>query len=346
MTEELEYTKRDFMSSQEVRWCPGCGDYSILSSIQMAMAEIGKKREDVVFVSGIGCSSRFPYYMNTYGMHTIHGRAPAIASGLKVHNPDLSIWVATGDGDALAIGGNHIIHTLRRNIDMNIIMFNNEIYGLTKGQYSPTTKKGVVTKSTPYGTVDRPFTPAALALGAGATFYARAIDTDPIHLKKILIEAAKHKGSAFIEVYQNCVIFTDKLHDAYTNRKTRDDNTVKLVHGRPMIFGRDKNKGLRLNGFTPEVVTIGENGVTEADLIVHDETDKNEAFMLSNMRFPELPVPLGIFRKVNSPVYDEDCKSQMQEITDQKGAGSMKSLLYGGDVWEVQASNSPMKDLV
>ena len=335
--ETPKYSKNDFVSSQEVRWCPGCGNYSILSSVQMAMAEIGEPKEKIVFVSGIGCSSRFPYYMNTFGMHCIHGRAPAIASGLKVQNPDLSVWVVTGDGDALAIGGNHIIHAIRRNIDMNILMFNNEIYGLTKGQYSPTTRRGTVTKSTPYGSLDRPFCAAALSLGAGASFYARAIDTDPLHLKDILIAAHAHQGTAFIEVYQNCVIFSDKIHDPYTNRKTRDDNTIKLVHGQPMIFGKNKDKGLKLEGLRPVVVTLGENGITEKDLIVHDETDRNEAFMLCNMRFPELPVPLGIFRNVKSAVYDEDLIKQMDEVTAQKGGkGNMQKMLESGTTWDVK----------
>jgi 2-oxoglutarate ferredoxin oxidoreductase subunit beta len=331
-----EYKKSDFVSTQEVRWCPGCGDYSILAAVQMTMPKIGKKKEDICFVSGIGCSSRFPYYMNTYGMHTIHGRAAAIASGLKVQNPNLSVWVATGDGDALAIGGNHMIHLLRRNLDINVIMFNNEIYGLTKGQYSPTTKKGSTSKSSPYGSIDRHFTPAALTLGAGATFYARCIDTDPKHLGKILEEAAAHKGTAFVEVYQNCVIYTNKLHDPYTGRQTRDENTIKLEHGKPMIFGKNKDKGLVLDGLSPKVVMIGENGITEKDLIVHDETDHNEAFMLSNMKFPDLPVPLGIFRKVEESVYEVDHDLQIEEITKLKGKGTMNDLLNSGNTWDVK----------
>lgn len=335
MTDIPVYSKKDFISDQEVRWCPGCGDYSILASVQNAVGKIGKKKEDIVFVSGIGCSSRFPYYMNTFGMHTIHGRAPAIASGLKTQNPNLSVWVATGDGDALAIGGNHIIHALRRNIDLNIIMFNNEIYGLTKGQYSPTSKKGTKSKSSPYGVVDIPFNTAALALGSGATFFARTIDTDPKHMEETFIAAANHKGVSFVEVYQNCVIYTNKLHDEYTSRKTRDNTTVRLEHGKPLIFGKDKDKGIRLNGFTPEVVTIGENGVTEADLIVHDEKDHNEAFMLSNLTYPDFPVPLGVYRSISKPVYDQDVEAQIDEITELKGAQTMKDLLNSGDTWTV-----------
>ncbi|MCK5882589.1 MAG: 2-oxoacid:ferredoxin oxidoreductase subunit beta [Bacteriovoracaceae bacterium] len=336
MMSEVCYSKKDFISNSEVRWCPGCGDYSILASIQAAICNIDKKREDICFVSGIGCSSRFPYYMDTYGMHTIHGRAPAIASGLKVHNPNLSVWVATGDGDGLSIGGNHMIHTLRRNIDLNIIMFNNEIYGLTKGQYSPTTKKGTKTKSSPWGSIDRPFNPAALTLGAGSTFYARTIDTDPKHMKMCFERAAAHKGTSFVEVYQNCVIFSNKIHDAYTSRLTRDDNTVRLEHGKAMVFGKKLDKGIILEGVTPKVVTIGEDGITEKDLMVHDENDHNEAFILSNMRFPELPVPIGVFRDVERCVYDIDHEAQMAEVKEAKGEGKMQNLLNSGNTWTIE----------
>ncbi|HLE10644.1 MAG: 2-oxoacid:ferredoxin oxidoreductase subunit beta [Bdellovibrionales bacterium RIFOXYD12_FULL_39_22] len=335
MSETTTYTKKDFVSDQEVRWCPGCGDYSILSAVQTAMTQIGKKREDICFVSGIGCSSRFPYYMNTFGMHTIHGRAAAIASGLKIQNPNLSVWVATGDGDAMAIGGNHLIHALRRNVDINIIMFNNEIYGLTKGQYSPTTKRGVITKTTPYGVVDHPFVPASLALGCDATFFARAIDTDVKHLTSLVVEAANHKGTTFIEIFQNCVIFSDGIHEAYAGKATRDDNTIKVEHGKPMIFGKERNKGIILRGTRPEVVTIGENGITEKDLLVHDKTDDNMAYMLSRMKFPELPVALGIFRQVSAPSYEMDVEAQIAQVTSKKGAGNMKSLLHSGQTWNV-----------
>ncbi len=336
MSETITYTKKDFVSDQEVRWCPGCGDYSILSAIQTAMTQIGKKREDICFVSGIGCSSRFPYYMNTFGMHTIHGRAAAIASGLKIHNPNLSVWVATGDGDAMAIGGNHLIHALRRNIDIKIIMFNNEIYGLTKGQYSPTTKEGVVTKTTPYGVIDHPFTPASLALGCDATFFARTIDTDIKHMTSVILEAAAHKGSAFVEIYQNCVIFSDKIHDPYTNKATRDDNTVKVEHGKPMIFGKEQNKGLILVGTKPQVVTIGEKGITEKDLMVHDKSDDNMAYILSRMKFPELPVALGVFRQVTKSSYEADLEGQIATVTAKKGPGNMKALLASGQTWDVR----------
>jgi 2-oxoglutarate ferredoxin oxidoreductase subunit beta len=336
MTQVPEYKKKDFISDQEVRWCPGCGDYAILSAVQMSMTKIGKRKEDIVFVSGIGCSSRFPYYMDTYGMHTIHGRAPAVATGLKIHNPNLSVWVITGDGDGMSIGGNHLIHMIRRNVDLNVILFNNEIYGLTKGQYSPTSRPGLVTKSTPYGSLDRAFKPASLALGAGSTFIARTIDTDPKHMSDVFEVAAQHKGCSFIEVYQNCVIFNDKVHEQYTNRSMRDDFTVRLEHGKPMIYGKDSNKGLMLKGSKLEVVTIGENGITEKDLLVHDETDDNLAAILSQLEGGKYPVPLGVLRKVSAPSYEVQVEAQIKSIVDKKGKGDMKKLLFSGDTWEVK----------
>ena len=338
MTENPVYKKKDFVSDQEVRWCPGCGDYAILSSIQLAMTKIGKKKEDIVFVSGIGCSSRFPYYMNTFGMHTIHGRATAIASGLKTHNPNLSVWVMTGDGDALSIGGNHFIHTIRRNTDVNVVIFNNEIYGLTKGQYSPTTKLGHVTKSTPFGAVDNPFVPGAVALGAGATFYARTLDTDPKHMQEVFLAASKHKGTSVVEVLQNCVIFNDKVHQDFTNRETREERTMRLEHGKPMIFGAEKNKGIRLNGLTPEVVTIGENGVKEEDLLVHDahNMDDTLAHMLTRFDTSRMPLPLGVFREVNAPVYEDLVHAQINDQTEKKGRGKVADLISSGETWEVK----------
>ncbi len=336
MSEVPSYKKKDFVSDQEVRWCPGCGDYAILASIQLAMTKIGKQKEDIVFISGIGCSSRFPYYMNTFGMHTIHGRAPGFASGLKIHNPDLAIWVVTGDGDGMSIGGNHLIHAVRRNLDMNIILFNNEIYGLTKGQYSPTSEIGLFTKSSPYGSIDRPFNPAALVMGAGSTFYARTIDTDPKHMQDVFVEASKHKGTSFIEVLQNCVIFNDKVHDVHTNRATRDDNTVRVVHGEPMIFGKENDKGIMLDGVQPKMVTIGEGGVTEADLLKHDQTNYNVANMLSLMKAPDFPVTLGVLKQVDAPIYDQQLCEQVKFVTEKKGKGDMKSLLMSGDTWEVK----------
>jgi 2-oxoglutarate ferredoxin oxidoreductase subunit beta len=334
MSEMPKYKKSDFVSDQEVKWCPGCGDYAILSAVQLAMTKLGRKREDIAFVSGIGCSSRFPYYMNTYGMHTIHGRAPAFASGLKLHNPNLSVWVITGDGDGMSIGGNHLIHAIRRNVNMNIILFNNEIYGLTKGQYSPTSEVGLVTKSTPYGAVDRPFTPGSLALGAGATFFARTIDTDPKHMQEVFLAAEAHQGTSFIEVFQNCVIFNDKVHDQYTNRQTRDEHTIRLKHGEPMIFGKEVRKGIKMNGVSPEVVTL-EEGADESALLVHDETSINIANMLCRMDEQTHPVPLGILRQVEAPVYDSAVKDQISQVTEKKGKGSMESLLNSGDTWEV-----------
>lgn len=330
-----EYKKKDFVSDQEVRWCPGCGDYAILSSVQMAMTKIGKKKEDIVFVSGIGCSSRFPYYMNTYGMHTIHGRAPAFATGVKCANPNLEVWQITGDGDGLSIGGNHLIHVLRRNVDINIILFNNEIYGLTKGQYSPSSKMGLVTKSTPYGSIDRAFNPASLCLGAGASFYARTIDTDPKHMMETFIAASQHTGTSMVEVLQNCVIFNDKVHDTETNRETRDDYTIRLEHGKPMIFGKENNKGLRLKGLRPEVVTIGENGVTESDLLVHDESDEFLSHMMANLIGPEFPLPLGILKKVTAPCYVSMMHEQIATVKTKRGEGDMTKLLNSGETWQV-----------
>ncbi len=336
MTQVPEYKKKDFITDQEVRWCPGCGDYAILSAVQMAMTKIGRKKEDIVFVSGIGCSSRFPYYMDTYGMHTIHGRAPAIATGLKLQNPNLSVWVVTGDGDGMSIGGNHLIHAIRRNVDLKILLFNNEIYGLTKGQYSPTSRPGLVTKSSPYGALDRAFSTAALTMGAGATFFARTIDTDPKHIQEVCAAAASHKGTAFVEIFQNCPIFNDKVHDLYTNRTMRDDHTVRLEHGKPMIFGKDSNKGLVRDGFDPKVVTIGENGITEKDLIVHDKTSRNMANMLANLQGPELPIPLGVLHQVDAPVYDTQVTEQIAAVTAKKGKGSVAKLLLSGETWDVK----------
>lgn len=333
-------TRKDFISDQEIRWCPGCGDYSVLAAMQMVMPKIGKKKEDIVFVSGIGCSSRFPYYMSTYGMHTIHGRAPAIATGLKISNPNLDVWVITGDGDSMSIGGNHFIHALRRNVDLKIIIFNNEIYGLTKGQYSPTSQTGIVTKSSPYGSVDRAFMPGSLATGAESTFFARTIDTDVKHMQEVFLKAAQHKGTAVVEVLQNCVIFNDNVHGKFSDKETKEDTTLKVEHGKPLIFGKDKNKGIRIKGLTPEVVTIGENGVTEQDLFVHDENllDPTYAFMLSRFHYPKFPVPMGVFRSIADHVYDKDVQDQVKSVIEKKGAGDMKKLLFSGDTWEVTKS--------
>src|SRR2546422_10669807 len=326
--------KADFVSDQEVRWCPGCGDYAILNNVQKVMPDLGIPREKVVFVSGIGCSSRFPYYMNTYGFHSIHGRAPAIATGVKASNPDLSVWVITGDGDALSIGGNHFMHALRRNLDINYILFNNRIYGLTKGQYSPTSVFGQKTKSTPMGVIDYPVNPLSLAIASEATFVGRSIDIDVKHLGSTVEAAAKHKGVSFLEVYQNCNIFNDGAFDYFAERSIRPDKVLYLEHGKPMIFGKDRNKGIRMNGAHPEVVEIGANGITEADLLVHDIhlKDPSLAFMLARMEQPDFPQPVGIFRAVERPSYDQMLSDQIETAISKSGPGTLETLIYGGEI--------------
>jgi 2-oxoglutarate ferredoxin oxidoreductase subunit beta len=330
-------TKKDFSSGQEVRWCPGCGDYSILAAVQSVLPTLDIPREKFVFVSGIGCSSRFPYYLKTYGFHTIHGRAPAIATGVKVSNPDLSVWVITGDGDGLSIGGNHLIHTIRRNVDLNVLLFNNRIYGLTKGQYSPTSEIGKRTKSSPYGTVDRPFNPLSIALGAGATFVARTVDVYPKHLKETIRRAAEHKGTSFVEIYQNCNIFNDGTFKEMTERTVRNDAQIELVHGKPLLFGKEMNQGIRFHDEFLEVVTLGENGVTEKDLIVHDEGRErpSRAFQLSQMDHPDFPIPIGVFRAVPEPCCDLEMNGQIAQAIDNEKPGDLEALLDEGDVWEV-----------
>src|SRR5271154_1560231 len=285
--------RKDFVSDQEVRWCPGCGDYAILTAVQKAMPEFGIPREKIVFVSGIGCSSRFPYYMNTYGFHTIHGRAPALATGLRVTRPDLDVWVVTGDGDGLSIGGNHLIHVLRRNVDLRILMFNNRIYGLTKGQYSPTSEVGKVTKSTPVGSIDYPFSPLKVALGANSTFVARSIDVEQKHLGEMLKRSHEHRGAAFLEILQNCNIFNDGAFNDVTDKGIKAEHQLVLEHGKPLIFGKNRDKGIRMNVMTPEVVQLG-NGISENDLLVHDEHNLALAFMLANFD-PPMPTPVGVF---------------------------------------------------
>ena len=333
-----QLNKKDFMSNQEVRWCPGCGDYAILNNVQKVMPDLGIPREKVVFVSGIGCSSRFPYYMNTYGFHSIHGRAPAIATGIKSANPELSVWVITGDGDALSIGGNHFMHVLRRNLDINYILFNNRIYGLTKGQYSPTSVFGQRTKSTPMGVIDYPVNPLSLAIASEATFVARSIDIDVKHLGAVVEAAAKHKGVSFIEVYQNCNIFNDGAFYYFAERSVRQDKVLYLEHGKPMIFGKDRNKGIRMNGAHPEVVTIGENGITEADILIHDLNlqDPSVAFMLARMEQPDFPQPVGIFRAVERPSYDQMMTDQIETAISKSGPGTLEKLIYSGDMWTVE----------
>lgn len=331
----IQLTRKDFVSDQEVRWCPGCGDYSILAQTQKVMPDFGYPKENIVFISGIGCSGRLPYYMNTYGFHTIHGRAPAIATGLKAARPDLMVWVITGDGDALSIGGNHLIHSMRRNVDIKVVMFNNRIYGLTKGQASPTSEIGKVTKSTPLGTVDYPISPLTITLAAEASFIARSVDTHTEHIQQTLNRAGFHRGSAFIEVLQNCNIFNDGAWRDFTDRDVRDDRMLFLEHGKPMIFGKDRDKGLHLNGHRPEVVQLGDTYSVD-DLLVHDEQDPFLAFMLSRIYWPDFPVPVGVIRDVRRPTHDELVTNQIEEAIAARGAGDLQSLLKGNDTWVVE----------
>ncbi|MCU0877120.1 MAG: 2-oxoacid:ferredoxin oxidoreductase subunit beta [Pirellulaceae bacterium] len=329
-------TAADFASDQDVRWCPGCGDYSILAQMKKVMPQLGIPRENIVFVSGIGCSSRFPYYMNTYGMHSIHGRAPAIATGLKSVRPDLQVWVITGDGDGLSIGGNHFIHTIRRNVDLRVIMFNNRIYGLTKGQYSPTSPLGKVTKSSPLGAIDNPLNPLSVAIGCEATFVARSIDVNIKHLGEVLKRAAEHKGTAFVEIYQNCNIFNDGAWEYASAKATKADTTIELEHGKPLIFGKNKDKGIRLNGTEPEIVELGK-GINPDDLLFHDEKSPEPtlAYLLSRMRHPEFPEPIGVFRDVVAPQYDVELNRQIESARAKKGEGDLNALFNSGETWTV-----------
>lgn len=328
----------DFASDQDVRWCPGCGDYSILAQMKKVMPTLGIPREKIVFISGIGCSSRFPYYMNTYGMHTIHGRAPAVATGLKTVRPDLQVWVITGDGDGLSIGGNHLMHAIRRNLDINIVLFNNRIYGLTKGQYSPTSPLGKKTKSTPMGAVDNPLHPLSVAIGCEATFVARSIDVNIKHLGEVLKRAAEHPGVSFVEVYQNCNIFNDGAWEYATNRDTKSETTLELEHGKPLIFGKNRDKGIRLNGMDPEVVELGK-GITEDDLLFHDEkaAEPSLAYLLSRMRYEDgFPEPIGVFRSVDRPRYDVMVNEQISQSISERGVGDLNKLFHSGDTWQVE----------
>jgi 2-oxoglutarate/2-oxoacid ferredoxin oxidoreductase subunit beta len=329
-------SKKDFESGQEVRWCPRCGDYSILAQMKEVLPKLGIPREKFVFVSGIGCSSRFPYYMNTYGFHTIHGRAPTIATGLKVANPDLSVWVITGDGDALSIGGNHFLHVLRRNVDLKVILFNNQIYGLTKGQYSPTSPIGKKTYSTPMGSVDAPLKPLTVALAADASFVARSVDVDIKHLRMVLERAANHKGTAFVEVYQDCNVFNHGAFHYATSKESRPETTLYLEHGKPLVFGKNRDKGIRLNGTTPEVVELGK-GISEDDLLFHDEQspETTHAFLLSQMFQPKYPEPLGVFRAVERDTYDELVCDQVKDAAAAKGPGDLAALYNCEDTWMV-----------
>ena len=333
-------TAKDFSSDQEVRWCPGCGDYSILAQMQKVMPTLGIPRENIVIVSGIGCSSRFPYYMNTYGMHSIHGRATAIASGLKASRPELSIWIVTGDGDGLSIGGNHTIHLLRRNFNVNLLLFNNQIYGLTKGQYSPTSEENKITKSTPSGSIDHPFNPAALALGADASFVARTMDRDPKHLQAMLLRANEHHGASFLEIYQNCNIFNDGAFEVFTEKSSKAAETVFLEQGKPLIFGAENNKGIKLDGLKPVVKNLFDGAPTD-DLWIHDEKDFYKAQILVRM-FDDprieghLPRPFGVFYETARPCYEEAMTSQIETAISQKGKGSLDKLLKGRETWTIQ----------
>ncbi|CAN5490259.1 2-oxoacid:ferredoxin oxidoreductase subunit beta [soil metagenome] len=325
----------DFASNQEVRWCPGCGDYSVLAQTRKILAKMGVERSNTVFVSGIGCSSRFPYYMNTYGFHSIHGRAPTIATGLKIARPDLDVWIATGDGDALAIGGNHMLHLIRRNVNLKVLLFNNRIYGLTKGQYSPTSEQGKKTKSSPMGSLDAPMRPLSFALGVGATFAARSIATDVKHLEYVLERAAKHVGTAFVEIYQNCVIFNDGAFDATSDKDLRADNTVYVEHGKPMIYGKNRDKGIRLNRLCPELVSATENA---ADLLIHDEKEPTaaQAFLLSNLAQPDFPEPFGVFRAVERDTIDAQTHVQIEKARSLSPNVQLQELLNGSETWSVE----------
>lgn len=338
-TNPAPLTAKDFATDQEVRWCPGCGDYSILAQVQKIMPSLGIPREDIAIISGIGCSSRFPYYMNVYGMHSIHGRATAIASGLKASRPELSVWIVTGDGDGLSIGGNHTIHLLRRNFDVNVLLFNNQIYGLTKGQYSPTSEANKVTKSTPFGSIDHPFNPAALTLGADATFVARSMDRDPKHLQEMLMRSYKHKGASFLEIYQNCNIFNDGAFEVFTEKATKLDNTLFLEQGKPLIFGANKDKGIKLDGFHPVIADLA-NGASADDLWVHDEKDFYKAQILVRM-FDDprleghLPRPFGVFYETERPTYESVMQQQIDDVMAKKGPGNLDKLLRGNETWTI-----------
>ncbi len=331
-------TKEDFVSDQMVKWCPGCGDHAILSSFQKVLPQVGVRKEDVVVVSGIGCSSRFPYYVKTYGFHGIHGRAAALASGIKIANPELMVWMVTGDGDSLAIGGNHFIHVLRRNLDINIMLFNNMIYGLTKGQFSPTTPSGFKTKSSPQGTIEHPFNVGELAIGAQGTFFARTVDTNPKMMTEVMLEASRHKGTSLIEIMQNCVIFNDKIHAPFTSRETRDDNQLYLQHGQPMLFGKENEKGIVLRGTKLEVVNLGENGIKEEDILVHDKYQWESGIhvLLATMAPPAYPIALGVIRSITDFTYDGKMKQIIEEEKTSSPIKTMDDLLNSGKTWEIE----------
>lgn len=331
-------TKNDFMSDQMVKWCPGCGSHAVLAAVGSVFPKIGYKKENFVLVSGIGCSSRFPYYMNTYGFHSIHGRANAIATGVKLANPHLSVWVNTGDGDSLAIGGNHFIHVVRRNMDLNILLFNNQIYGLTKGQYSPTSPMGAVTKSSPMGTIEPPFNPGELVMGAEGTFFARIPDNNLQLMTTVMEQAAAHDGCSVVEILDNCIIFNDKAHEQITGKDYRDEAMLVLEAGKPMLFGKERNKGIRLNGTQLEVVEVGKNGITLDDILVHDPTQENAGIhtMLATMKRPDFPVAIGVIRNVSRPTYNELLEDQLVQAREQSKIHCMDDLLNSGDTWEIK----------
>ncbi len=325
---------KDFASDQDVRWCPGCGDYAILNQVRKVFAKLGMSRENSVFVSGIGCSSRFPYYMSTYGFHSIHGRAPAVATGVKIANPDLNVWIVTGDGDGLSIGGNHLIHILRRNVNAKILLFNNRIYGLTKGQYSPTSEEGKKTKSSPMGVIDMPLSPLSIALASEASFVARTVDVDK-DLPDVLERAAEHRGAAFVEIYQDCNIFNHKAFEYVTDKDTKEDHIIRLEHGKPLVFGKNRDKGIRLHDHKPEVVTLG-NGIKEDDLLFHDEHDERLAYLLTRLSHPEFPEPMGVFYSIEDECYEDLLTQQVQQAQKARGRGTLAELLDAGDTYEVQ----------
>ena len=344
---KYNYTVKDFKSAVEVRWCPGCGDYAIMNAVQKTMADMDIAHKDFAVISGIGCSSRFPYYMNTYGFHTIHGRAAAIASGVKAANPDLTVWVITGDGDSLAIGGNHFIHLVRRNINLNLVLFNNKIYGLTKGQYSPTSDRGKITKTSPFGTIEDSFVPGQLVLGSRGTFFARAVDNNIKHTQEVLAEAALHQGTSVVEVLQNCVIFNDGIHEQISDPKFRAERQLFLKKGQPMIFGELEDKGLIQENGKLKVVKIGENGITREDILVHNPADDNMGLQIAliNMALPEFPVAMGVIRSVEAMVYDQEMKKQIETVQQKRKITSVDQLLQSGNTWTVdgETSREPVK---
>lgn len=337
MEEIKQYTPKDFKSDQYVRWCPGCGDYAILNSLQKVMADMGVAPQDIAVISGIGCSSRLPYYINSYGFHTIHGRAAAVATGVKIANPKLTVWQISGDGDGLAIGGNHFIHSVRRNIDMNVLLFNNQIYGLTKGQFSPTSKKGSVTKSSPFGTIERPFRPAELTFGSRGTFFARLLDVDLKNATETIAAAARHKGTSIVECLVNCVIFNHGTHGWISEKETRPDRIIFLEHGKPMIYGVNRDKGLVLDGFNLKAVTIGENGITEKDLLVHDALceDITLQYKLAMMEGPDMPIAMGVIRSVPTETYNDAMDNQIAEVKEKSKIKCFDDLVNSLEQWEI-----------